>query len=206
MAQQQATKIVVVAPAEGKPGDLVSQLQAQGYQVVGCADTGKLAEAFAHGPADLVIGMVSPDPAKAKEFVQQCRIASNDIPVMLLVDGQELLAVTEAVRPEALVVHAGSFEGAASRWLTQAAVAYRGLGRENQRLSEAVQQASKALASEVSTRKFAEEALQTSLRRLELAYTQANYYTGELRKEILTRKRAEEALVRSEELLRLQAA
>jgi hypothetical protein len=69
-----------------------------------------------------------------------------------------------------------------------------------------VQQASKALASEVATRKFAEEALQTSLRRLELAFTQANYYTGELRKEILTRKQAEEALAHSEELRRLQAA
>lgn len=121
-------------------------------------------------------------------------------------DGKDILGAEEAVRQEALVVHAGSFEGAVSRWLAQAAVAYRVLARENQRLSEAAQQASKAMASEVATRKFAEEALQTSLRRLELAYTQANYYTGELRKEILTRKKAEEALARSEELRRFQAA
>jgi DNA-binding NtrC family response regulator len=98
MAQQQAIKVVVVAPAEGKLGDLVSHLQTQGYQVVGCADTDEITQAFTRGPADLVIGMVSEDPVRAKEFVQRCRATSKDIAILLLVDEQDILEVAEAVR------------------------------------------------------------------------------------------------------------
>ncbi len=77
---------------------------------------------------------------------------------------------------------------------------------ELERLKEELARINQEWEKEVKQRGFMEEALQTSLRRLELAYEQVTDNSQELRNEIMQRKRAEEALARSEELRRLQAA
>lgn len=136
------------------------------------------------------------------------------------VDGFRLLAELKATSPEScflLLTATATLESAVAA-INGGAFAYLARPVGGHELTDLVlkavarsqhdhdlREAGHALDQGNRQRKFMEEALQTSLRRLELAYEQVKLNTEELRNEIAQRKRAEEALARSEELRRLQA-
>ena len=203
---EKSVNILVVAGDEVLRQTVVSALEGQGYRALGCDTGGDALRLAREVPPQVVLADLSPDDMPPSRLVEGLKAADAAAGV-ILVSCPGAGRPSDDLTPEEVVGHLTKpLDMAELRVLVRRAVRHRSLSSENARLTASLRDASEALEKEVSRRKFADEALKTSLRRLELAFDQATLHTHELKQEITQRRQAEEALARSEELRRLRAA
>ena len=196
--------ILVAAEDNELRATLVSALEQQGHLVIECATQQEAMTAATEQSPDVIIADLT-----GVDFRQDLKALSEARPgaVLILIEhGGEYQPVRELPADHVFTYLTKPLDMAQVRAAIHNAVKLRALSAENDQLAKSLRETDEGLKSEVARRKFADEARQTTVRRLELAYDNITLHAQELREEMGHRKRAEEALARSEELRRLQAA
>ena len=191
----------------GPASALTAGLRQSGFDTTSCQSLEDAVDAISRRAPDVVIWDLAAASADGRHALTTVRDeVRQDTSFILVSDSDVGVATDEVLNEWSHRAITRPVDMAEVRSAIDSLAMEQASPSEEGELAESLDVAQKALASEVSRRKFAEEALQTSLRRLELAYDQMTLHTKELKDEIEHRKEAEYALARSEELRRIQAA
>ncbi len=197
---------MVVEDERGMRATLVGTLEDFGYDLVACETGQEALRSLRNEAPDVLISDLRLPDVDGLDILQALKDANPEAAFIVVTGYASVDTAVEALNQGAFAYITKPFNMDEVHSTVRNALTQQRLIRENRRLVNSLQEANEGLSQEVHQRTSAEEALQNSLERMEIAYRQATIYAEELREEIDQREHAEKALAWSEQLRRLQAA